>query len=166
MPLILERFPGAQLLIAGDGDIEIQQELSDLREQLGLNGHVHLLGRRDDIANLLYASNIFVFSSYYEGLPGAVIEAMAARTPVVAFDIPSLKEVVQNRRNGILIKGRNIGRFAQAVIWLAEHPETCRQMGSKSWDIVNKYFNILNNVRSLESVYEKALFGYQSSRKQ
>ena len=54
-----------------------------LRDHLGLREQVFLLGRRDDVKVLLRASDVFVFSSYYEGLPGAVIEAMSAGKPVV-----------------------------------------------------------------------------------
>lgn len=160
MPLVLKHFPDAKLLIAGDGDMPIMQELLELRDSLGLKKHVHLLGRRDDIMALLNASDFFVFGSYYEGLPGAVIEAMAAGKPVVAFDIPSLKEVVQDQYNGFLVNERNVEKFAEAVIQLAKHPEIAREIGSRGREIVSERFDIRKNINSLESIYEKML-GYQ-----
>lgn len=155
MPLVLERFPRAKLLIAGDGPL--MEELAQMRDGLGLQQHVLLLGRRDDIAALLHASDIFVFASYYEGLPGAVIEAMSARKPVAAFDIPSLREVVQDGRSGVLLEGRNIEGFAKAIIQLADNREEALGMGVRAQRFVQQKFDIRQNVKNLEGLYEKML---------
>lgn len=155
MPHILKRFPDAQLLLAGDGPL--LDELTRLRDNLGLQKHVHLLGRRDDIAALLAASDIFVFSSYYEGLPGAVIEAMAAGKPVVAFDIPPLREVVQDKLSGILVNGRDVPGFAGAVIQLAEKRQEARDMGEQARNIARHYFDIKSNLKKLEEIYKVVL---------
>ncbi len=159
MPRILEHFPGARLLIAGDGDAPLLSELTKLRDHMGLQGHVHLLGRRDDIVALLHASDVFVFSSYYEGLPGAVVEAMAAGKPVVAFDIPALKEVVKNEYSGVLVEGRNVRQFAEAIIRLVKHPGTAREMGERGRQIVREQFDIRRNAKELEATYERMLAG-------
>lgn len=159
MPQILKRFPKAKLLIAGDGDGQLLGQLVDLRAQLKLQEQVQLLGRRDDIAALLHVSDLFVFSSYFEGLPGAIVEAMAAGKPVVAFDIPSLKEVVEDGFSGILVRERNVNKFAESIIQLAENPEIARKMGERSQKIVRERFDIRQNVKSLQVVYQKMLNG-------
>jgi glycosyltransferase involved in cell wall biosynthesis len=157
MPHVLERFPRARLLIAGDGESQISQELASLRNHLSLQGHVQLLGHRDDIAALLNISDVFVLSSYYEGLPGSVIEAMAAGKPVVAFDIPSIRELVTDGNTGILVPERNIGLFAESVVQLAEHPNAARKMGELAQQIVQRKFDIRQNIKDLENLYEKML---------
>jgi glycosyltransferase involved in cell wall biosynthesis len=157
LPLILERFPNAKLLIAGDGPL--MPELTNLRDRLNLQKQVLLLGNRDDVKALLHISDLFVFSSYYEGLPGAIIEAMAAGKPVVAFDIPSLKEVVIDGFSGVLVGERNIGRFSKAIIHLTEHPEIAREMGNRARQIVREKYDIRQNVESLEGVYQQMLGG-------
>ena len=155
MPWVLERFPQAKLLIAGDGPLLSQ--LEQMRDQLRLQEQVLLLDRRDDIKGLLQASDLFVFGSYYEGLPGAVIEAMAAGKPVVAFDIPSLRLVVQDGRSGVLIQGRDVERFAKAIVELAEHLDVVRNMGERARQIVKKKYDIRQNIRSLEALYRQML---------
>lgn len=155
MPRILKRFPGAKLLLAGDGPL--LTELTRLRDDAGLKNYVHLLGRRDDIAALLAASDIFVFSSYYEGLPGAVIEAMAAGKPVVAFDIPPLREVVRDKLTGILVSGRDAVDFAEAVIRMAENRREMQSMGEQARYIARSSFDIRSNFKKLEEIYRVAL---------
>ena len=158
MSRIRKHFPNSRLLIAGDG--LLLPELEKLRNQLDLRTEVLLLGRRDDIQALLHMSNLFVFSSYYEGLPGAVIEAMAAGKCVVAFDIPALREIIKDGHSGILVKGRNFDQFAEVIIWLAEHPKIAQEMGEKAQQIVRMKFDIRQNVKSLEAVYKKMLNGF------
>jgi glycosyltransferase involved in cell wall biosynthesis len=155
MPYILKRFPGAKLLLAGDGPL--LEELTRLCNSLGLRKHIHLLGRRDDIAALLAASDIFVFGSYYEGLPGAVIEAMAAGKPVVAFDIPALREVVQDKLSGILVNGRDVAGFARAVVQLAEGHREAASMGKQARNIAGRRFDIKSNLKKLEEIYKVVL---------
>jgi glycosyltransferase involved in cell wall biosynthesis len=81
------------LLLAGrDGN-----RTSALRYQatrLGLDANVRFLGARDDIPDLMVAADVFALPSRWEGLPGAVIEAMALETPVVATDLPGVREVL------------------------------------------------------------------------
>jgi glycosyltransferase involved in cell wall biosynthesis len=157
MPQILRRFPYAKLLIAGDGTTQFKQELTNLRDHLNLQQNVQLLGHRDDIADLLNISDMFVFSSYYEGLPGSVIEAMAASKPVVAFDIPSIRELVTDGNTGILVRQRDIGLLAESVIHLAEHPDIAKDMGEQARRIVQSDFDIRQNIKELEKIFKRIL---------
>jgi glycosyltransferase involved in cell wall biosynthesis len=157
MPQILAHFPQAVLLIAGGGPAQFTQELAGLRDSLGLAGHVQLLGHRSDIAALLHISEIFVLTSYYEGLPGSVIEAMAAGKPVVAFDIPAIRELVRDGDTGILVRERKPAYFAGSIIQLAEHPEAARQMGEQAQRLVRAKYNIKQNIKGLEALYERML---------
>lgn len=155
MPLVLDKFPRAKLLIAGDGPL--LAHLSAVRDRLGLQKHVLLLGRRDDIPALLSTSDLFVFASHYEGLPGAVVEAMSAGKPVVACDIASLSEVVRQGETGILVNGRDIGGFAQAIMRLAEDPAGARAMGERGRLVIRQKYDITQNMRDLEDVYHRML---------
>jgi glycosyltransferase involved in cell wall biosynthesis len=67
--------------------------LTRLIEQLGLSASVALLGERDDIPELLCAADTFVLPSRWEGMPGALLEAMAMEVPIVASDLPQVREV-------------------------------------------------------------------------
>jgi glycosyltransferase involved in cell wall biosynthesis len=91
--LLRAQHPNVVLLLAGrDGN-----QTASLRYQatrLGLDTNVRFLGARDDIPDLMVAADVFVLPSRWEGLPGAVIEAMALETPSVATDIPGVREVL------------------------------------------------------------------------
>lgn len=87
------RHPGAVLVQAGR-EGAASSALRSAVTALGLDGRVRFLGRRTDVADLLTASDVFAFSSLWEGLGGAVLEAMALEVPVVAFDVPAVREVL------------------------------------------------------------------------
>ncbi|MBL0744023.1 glycosyltransferase [Chryseolinea lacunae] len=84
--------PDVVLLIAGEGPF--RKVLEAEVDALGLRGKVFLLGTRADVPMLLKLADAFVFPSHYEGLPGALIEAMMSQTPIVASDIPENLECV------------------------------------------------------------------------
>ncbi len=86
------RLEDAILLIAGR-EGAASDELAQLVDELGLGQSVRFLGHRDDVPDLMAAADVLVFPSRYEGLGGTVIEAMALQLPVVASDIPVLREV-------------------------------------------------------------------------
>jgi len=154
MPAIVARYPNARLLIAGRG--HLYAKLQDLRDRLSLQNHVHIMGKQD-VVPLLHMCDISVFSSHYEGLGNSVVEAQAAGKLVVAFHIPSLEEIVENGRSGILVDSRDVQRFAQAVTELASKPTLMRAMGERGRQIVRRKFDIRKNVRKLESLYERIL---------
>ena len=78
------------LFIAGEGDI--QEELENLINEMDLGNKIFLLGYRNDIPELLSIANFFVFPSYFEGLPGALVEAIISETPCIASNIAENEE--------------------------------------------------------------------------
>ena len=87
------RRPTCHLLLVGrDGD-GTKQRVEDMVRAMGLTGNVMIAGERNDVSGLLKAADLMIFPSIREGLPGAVLEACAAGTPVVASDLPGITEV-------------------------------------------------------------------------
>lgn len=93
LPALLAAHPDVHLLVAGR-EGAVTERLHALVGELRLGARVHLLGARDDVGRLLVAADAFVLPSILEGLPGALIEAMAAGVPVVATSIPAVWELV------------------------------------------------------------------------
>jgi glycosyltransferase involved in cell wall biosynthesis len=95
MPAIVEAIPSARLFIAGrDGPSTVA--LRRLADEHRLASRVELLGHRTDLADLMCAADVFVLPSRAEGSPGVLLESMALETPVVAADIPSVREVASH----------------------------------------------------------------------
>lgn len=107
-PLLLEAFrrlretiPDALLLVVGDG--AERARLEALAAQLGLGDSVRFLGRRRDVHRLYAAFDVFALSSFSEGLPMTVIEAMAASVPVLATDVGGIREAIRDGQDGVLL---------------------------------------------------------------
>lgn len=133
MPDVLERFPQAKLLIAGDG--WLRPDLERLIESSGLSAHVQLLGERHDIPVLLGLADIFVFPSLFEGAANALLEAMAAGKPCVASRIPSHAEATRQGEVAVLVDSQSPKGIAEALLDLAERRDFSHALGqaAQSW---------------------------------
>jgi glycosyltransferase involved in cell wall biosynthesis len=93
LALLLSQDPLIHVLLAGKEDATIKQQMLKILKSSDVEGRVHFLGVRDDVPQLLMISDLMLFPSLWEGLPGAVLEACAAGTPVLASDIPGVVEL-------------------------------------------------------------------------
>jgi glycosyltransferase involved in cell wall biosynthesis len=132
---VLEEEPEAHLAMAGE-ESDATPGITRAVERLGLKSRVHLLGFRPDADTLMASGDAFVFSSLAEGFGTVVLEALAAGSPVVAFDIPPIREVVgaapavslvptgdvaELARQAVrTLRTRNAGQIEQAGRWVAE----------------------------------------------
>lgn len=133
----------AHLLIVGDGS---QRPLVDeWRARSPHRERVHMLGWRPDIPDLLRASTALVLASHWEGMPNVVLEAMAARRPVVATDAEGVAELVRSGETGLIVPRRQPQELAAAMQTLLELPDQGRAWGAAgharvhcefSWDIM------------------------------
>ncbi len=87
------RRPSARLLLVGEGDNRIEHLVRRRVAELNIDGHVVFCRRRTDVPRLLQAADAMIFPSLWEGLPGVVLEACAAGTPVLASDLPGVREI-------------------------------------------------------------------------
>jgi glycosyltransferase involved in cell wall biosynthesis len=125
-PLIV-RTPRLHILIVGDG--ELRGHLKDQVHAAGIDGNVHFLGNRSDVPAILSASDAFVLPSLWEGLPMALIEAMASGLPVIATQVSGSQQVVEQDRSGILVQPGEVPPLRQAIEYLLADPEWARQLG-------------------------------------
>lgn len=99
--------------IVGQGSLE--KQLRNMVNNLGLEQQVHFLGFRSDVNELCKIADIFVFPSLQEGLPVALMEAMAAGLPVVCSNIRGNRDLINDSEGGYLINPKDIGNFMQAI---------------------------------------------------
>ena len=145
--------PDAHLAIAGreaGATSAIRQEVVDL----GLEGSVHLLGYRDDVPVLLASADLFIFSSLAEGLGTAVIEAMAAGVPVVAFDIPPVREVTDGGRHARLVPVGDVESLSAAGI-RALSDRSAAQFEAQEWAL--ERFSLRKIAADLQALMESAI---------
>ena len=145
------------LLIAGREGKETQT-LKQLIEQLQLQDRVRLLGHRTDIPQLLAASDLFVFPSRYEGMPGALIEACAAGLPVVCTNLPCMTEVVQANGNALLFPLNDAEALAQQLEQLLSNSELRSKMGVESLTIFQQNFTLESIHLQMEALIQQMAF--------
>jgi glycosyltransferase involved in cell wall biosynthesis len=148
---VARRIPEAKLLIAGDGVEE--ETIRDEIARLGLEDNVSMLGVRGDVARLLAAADVFALSSDREGLPIAVLEAMAARRPVVATSVGDLPMVVRPGETGLLVPPKDAISLAEALIKVLSDPEQSREMGERAHRMVAERFSLQAMIKRHARLY-------------
>ena len=141
-------------IIVGDGPERAR--LGAMRKRLGLD-RVHFVGQQGDVRPWLAALDVFVLSSDWEGMPNAVLEAMAAGLPVVATTVGGMPEVVVDGVTGLLIPPRDPQALAQAINVLLVDPERRYEMGQTGRERVRQHFTVEHMVEETESLYEQLL---------
>jgi glycosyltransferase involved in cell wall biosynthesis len=109
------------LLFAGAG--ELRDALERQACELGCGDSVRFLGRVDNMPEFYSAIDIFILSSVAEGLPRAIVEAMAASVPVIGADAGGIPEILDNGKYGFLVASKNSNALAEAMIKAAQMPE-------------------------------------------
>ncbi len=143
-------------VIVGEGSQ--RDRLITLAKDLGLlEKRVCFLGLRRDVARLLTGFDVFVLPSLWEGLPGAIMEAMCAGLPVVSTRVGGIPELVMDGQTGILVPPGDEGALAAAIKILVESPKLCRQMGDTGRTVVCSEFSIDKMVRQTEAVYRDVI---------
>jgi glycosyltransferase involved in cell wall biosynthesis len=148
----------AVLLIAGRQG-HATEELERLWRETELGDRVRFLGFIEDVPEILAAADLFVLPSLYEGLPGALIEAMASGLPIVATEIDATLEVLEPGRNAILVPPASASHLAGAVLRLLREEDTRRGFGLRSRAIFEERFTLDTSVRRMVAMYEGVVEG-------
>lgn len=146
--------PAAALAIAGPG--ELGAELQAQIEREGLTGHARLLGQRTDVPRLLAASDIYVIASHWEGLPVAVLEAMAAGRPMVATAVGDVPTVLVPG-TGLMVPPARPDLFAAAVRGLLDDPAAGRALGLAAQQHVARQYAPAVWTEHMLAVYSAAM---------
>lgn len=125
----LEKVKGNfKYIICGQG--AKKEELINLAKELNLQEKVEFLGYRQDVKEILKASDIFCFPSKQEGLPVALMEAMASGLPVICSDIRGNKDLIENKKGGYLLKSYDIDEYSIKIQELIENKFLREEMGN------------------------------------
>lgn len=142
--------PHFHLFILGDGVQE--QELRSQIQALGLEKQVHLLGFRNDVYRLCRAADMFLFASLQEGLPVAVMEAMACGLPIIASKIRGNVDLIDPEKGGWLVPPTDVDGFAAAIRDAMSRRELWPQMKAHNLSKV-RHYSIDAVVEQMASIY-------------
>ncbi len=144
-------------VVVGDG--ESRSALERLIARDGLESSFRLLGARADIADLLGCFDVFVMSSWFEGLCLAVLEAMAMARPVVATRVGGIPSSVVPGETGVLVPPGDAEALAAAVTALLRNPQRARTLGAAGRKRVLERFTVNRMVEGVSRLYDKVLQG-------
>ena len=155
MALVVAAVPQAMLLIVGDGPE--RTKIERLVAQLGIGQCVRLVGTRGDVPEILQAADLFLLSSKSEGIPLTVIEAMAARLPVVSTDVGGVGEIVVTGETGLLVPAGNDASLAAAAIELLQDAARRARLGEQGFRRAIDKFDEARMHRDYRALYAEML---------
>lgn len=149
--------PEARVLIAGAD--EMPPEPAELARSLGLEGSIHLLGRRSDMPEVLSALDVFVLPSESEGMSNAILEAMAMNLPVVVTAVGGAPVVIEEGVSGFLVDYPDSSAMASRLVRLFGDPALRERVGEAARKRVVEAFSSAGMVRQMEELYVTLLNG-------
>jgi glycosyltransferase involved in cell wall biosynthesis len=150
---LAEKSDRYRFLIVGDG--ELNQELRQRADQLGVTSCVEFLGWRADLQTVYAASDVFVLTSRNEGTPVALIEAMAAGLPTVSTDVGGVRDVISAPRVGTLVPFGRVDALTRAVLELVDDPARRLEMGRQARALVKDRFHRRRLVEDIVRLYRE-----------
>jgi len=159
MPAILENVKDATLVLAGKTTPEIMSYLSGLAHDLGIEDHVTITGRLDDlkIRNYLAASDIFVLPSKEEAGGLVVLEAMATGLPVICSNSGGITEYIHDGYNGVLFDCDSVDDLADKVVGLIQDRNKAGSMAHNARELAASKYSWGSAVRQYMSIYKEAV---------
>ena len=155
MPRVIAGRRDAVLVLFGDGPL--RDRLTRLAERVGCANSIHFLGYVPGFSSFLKDIDLFVLPSLMEGLPNALLEALAAAKPVVATTVGGVPEIVANGKTGLLVSPRDSGQLAGAMIELLSDPGFASALGQAGQDAIRKSYSFEKQLQLLMEVYTKTL---------
>lgn len=148
---ILDVIPEVHFIIVGDGPLKAL--LLDKSSQLGISGRIHFVGLQPDIRPFLAAFDLFMISSQFEGLPIALLEAMAFGCAVVSTDAGGIKEVIRHNIDGLVTDVNQPQMLSVFAIDLLQSREKGKSLGNQARQRIIQSFSLARMVSELETMY-------------
>lgn len=160
IPEVIKKYKNVKFIFAGEywkkeDEIFAKNYISNNKLSSFID-HIGVVAGKEKF-DLLLSSDIFVFPSYNEGQPFAIIEAMSAGLPIITTDTGAIKEMVIDGENGFIVEKQNPAQIAQKIIYLIENPDERMRMGQKSRERFLKYYTKDQFINGLAKVFEEVL---------
>jgi len=155
MQVVLEKIPGAQLLIVGEG--KMRNELENLSRNIGIEKSVFFISSVIDTTGVLSIMDLFVLPSLKEGLGLSLMEAMACGLAVIGSDVGGIRSLIQDGYNGLLVKPADTEAIAAKILELLKDKEKRESLGDNARFFIKQNFSQEKMVLETERVYLECL---------
>jgi len=159
LPTIVKQYPDVSLLVVSGINLAQREQLHALARRSGVERHIHLLGYLTDeeLINLYRASDALLFPTRYEGFGLPLLEAMAAECPLIATDIPVVREIVRDGANGLLVRYNDATALARAALLLLGQPQARAHLVAGGRATLDTRYNEERLIASVEGVYRRVI---------
>jgi len=155
--IIVDKNPRVKFLLAGDGPLKL--ELEKMAENMGLAEDVKFVGFRDDIIDFLDSLDIFIMTSYHEGIPVVLLEAMALSRPIVATGVGGILEVIEDGKSGILATPSDHVGFAEKCLGLMSEEDLRKSLGQGAKERIKTDFSSAVQKEKIHKLYHQLMYG-------
>ncbi len=157
--IVAKKYRNVKLIISGKGQSNEMKKLVDYAEKLGIHSNILFTGYFPDakLPKLYQAADIFAFSTFYENLPFAVLEALSSRLPVVTTNVGGIPEMIEDGKNGFLVPPANSAALSDRILYLIENPMEASEMANKARETVENRFDWRLIVKKVLKVYREEL---------
>jgi len=152
---VLQAVPDMHFVLVGDGTL--RSDVERLASALGVDGALHLLGKRGDVPGLLPQFDVFALPTRFEGFGIVFAEAMACGVPVVTTDVVGANEVVVDGETGFLVPSDDHEAMAERIVQLLQDEELRKRMGAAGRKRVEEHFSIPRMIEQVVAIYDEML---------
>ncbi len=145
----------ARLLLVGDG--QHAPAVRTCIQEHDVDSSVVMTGRRDNVAALIKLANVFVFPSYTEGMPNALLEAMAARRPIVTTNVAGCRDLIEHGRTGLLVPPRNPAALTIAMQQLLTDRGCATSLANNARARVERHYTFERCIDQYETLYRQVI---------
>ncbi|MBS3818154.1 glycosyltransferase family 4 protein [bacterium] len=151
--ILKEKVPRVKVIVVGEGPLKMK--LDRQVKETRLEDMVFFLGFREDIPQILASLDLFVLSSYLEGMGSTLLDAMASRLPIVATRVGGIPEVVTHEQTGLLVPPRDPQALASAILRLYQDRSLASRLGKKGYEVVHQKFSAQAMARKIIDLYKR-----------
>ncbi len=152
---VIDAFPNAKYLIVGEGPA--RERLEKMSKDLGIARHVVFTGFIENIPEIYSFTDVAVLSSWSEGFPQSILQAMASNVPVVATKVGGVPEVVFHEKTGLLIELGDHEGLAKEIIRILNKPDEALRFAANAKELVLKEHSVNHMIDKIEGLYKKLL---------
>ncbi len=159
MPPVFKKFPNAKFIVSGKGQSDEMRKLATHAQQLGVQDSIIFTGYFPDakLPKLYQAADVFVFSTFYEHHPFAILEAMSTGLPVVTTNVGGIPETITDGKDGFLCQPFNPQQLSNRILSLLEHPAEAAEMSAHARKTIMERFDWRLVVKAAMAVYDEVL---------